>query len=108
MEKWVALMIFMSSLALTFAGCGTNSSGNTGNINRANLTNTTVGSNNVLQTNGNAVSSSNSNLSNSTTVSTGGSGDFWSEAAIGGMAEVELGRLVAQKSQNADVKRFAQ
>jgi len=105
MEKWVALMVFSLSLALTFVGCGTNGSGNTSNINRANMSNTTVGSNNVLQSNGNTVAGANSN---STTVSTAGSGDFWSEAALGGMAEVELGKLVAQKSKNAEVKKFAQ
>lgn len=104
MEKWVALGIFSLSLALTFVGCGTNSSGNTEAINRANTANTTVGSNNILQANS---STSNVNSANST-VSTAGSGDFWSEAAIGGMAEVELGKLAAQKAKNADVKKFAQ
>jgi putative membrane protein len=34
--------------------------------------------------------------------------NFWSNAAQGGMAEVELGKLAVQKSQNADVKKFAQ
>jgi len=33
---------------------------------------------------------------------------FASEAAIGGMAEVELGRLAASKASNADVKNFGQ
>jgi putative membrane protein len=105
MEKWVALVIFSLSLALTFVGCGTNSSGNTEAINRTNTANTTVGSNNILQANS---GNSNVNSANSTTASTAGSGDFWSEAAIGGMAEVELGKLAAQKAKNADVKKFAQ
>ena len=34
--------------------------------------------------------------------------NFWSKAAQGGMAEVELAKLALQKSQNADVKKFAQ
>jgi putative membrane protein len=105
MEKWVALMIFSASLGLTFVGCGTNSSGNTTAINRANMSNTVVASNNILQSNGNAAGTANAN---STTVSTAGSGDFWSEAAIGGMTEVELGKLAAQKAKNAEVKKFAQ
>jgi len=106
MEKWLALTIFTISLGLTFIGCGTNGSGNTTAINRGNTTNTVVASNNVLQSNGNSVAGANS--ANSTTTSTAGSGDFWSEAAVGGMAEVELGKLASQKAKNADVKKFAQ
>lgn len=34
--------------------------------------------------------------------------NFWSNAARGGMAEVELAKLALQKSTNADVKKFAQ
>lgn len=34
--------------------------------------------------------------------------NFWSEAARGGMAEVRLGNLALQKSQNEEVRRFAQ
>ena len=33
---------------------------------------------------------------------------FVTEAAVGGMAEVELGRMAQTKAQNAEVKRFAQ
>jgi putative membrane protein len=34
--------------------------------------------------------------------------DFWTTAADGGMAEVEMAKLAVQKSQNAEVKKFAQ
>ncbi|MFN2529876.1 MAG: DUF4142 domain-containing protein [Pyrinomonadaceae bacterium] len=38
----------------------------------------------------------------------GGDNDFLTTIAPDGMAEVELGRLAAQKGQSADVKRFGQ
>ena len=41
-------------------------------------------------------------------VVTGGDLDFMNGAAPGGMAEVELGKMAVSKSQNADVKAFAQ
>jgi putative membrane protein len=99
MEKWVALMIFMMSLVMTFLGCGTNSSGNTENINRGNFANTRVGSNNVLQANANAGNAA---------AASSESEKFWTDAALGGMTEVELARLASTKAQSADVKSFAQ
>lgn len=41
-------------------------------------------------------------------VVTGGDLAFMNDAAPGGMAEVELGKLAASKTQNAEVKAFAQ
>ena len=41
-------------------------------------------------------------------VVTGGDLAFMNDAAPGGMAEVELGKLAAQKAQNAEVKAFGQ
>ncbi|MEJ7624397.1 MAG: DUF4142 domain-containing protein [Pyrinomonadaceae bacterium] len=41
-------------------------------------------------------------------VVTGGDLAFMNEAAPGGMAEVELGKLAAAKAENAEVKAFAQ
>lgn len=41
-------------------------------------------------------------------VVTGGDLAFMNDAAPGGMAEVELGKLAVSKSNNADVKAFAQ
>ena len=63
----------------------------------------TNGPGNLHMGNSNANSASMNANSNSSAA-----GNFWNEAAAGGMAEVELSRLASTKAQNADVKRFAQ
>lgn len=91
---------------------------------RASNLNTTNMNREYLNTNGNANSFSstadpnnnksdaNANMPNSnrpvSTTSPMTGNDFMTEAAVGGMAEVELGRLASTKAQNADVKKFAQ
>jgi putative membrane protein len=65
---------------------------------KTSLPNTPVPSNTMATVNSN-MTNSNSNM---------GQDNFWSEAAIGGMAEVELGRLASTKAQNSEVKRFAE
>lgn len=42
------------------------------------------------------------------TLATNQDNSFWMEAAQGGMAEVRMGELALQKSQNDEVRRFAQ
>lgn len=44
----------------------------------------------------------------STAAKTSADAKFVKEAAMGGLAEVELGRLATQKAENADVKQFGQ
>jgi putative membrane protein len=47
--------------------------------------------------------------SNSSGANTGAmQNNFWTEAAVGGMAEVELGRLASTKAQDPGVKRYGQ
>lgn len=53
----------------------------------------------------NAVNSVANSVSGATTASVE---SFVKEAAQGGMAEVEMGKLAAQKAQNAEVKKFGQ
>ncbi len=47
---------------------------------------------------------SNANYSNALTQEE----SFWTVAADGGMAEVEMGKIASQKAQNPEVKKFAQ
>jgi putative membrane protein len=61
--------------------------------------------------NSNTHSNTNSTLANSNANMAGlsaGDRDFMTKAAIGGMEEVELGRMAAQKGASNDVKQFGQ
>jgi putative membrane protein len=115
MTKTNLILIFTLMISAIFIlACGDNSS-NTGNyVNRTNISNSNM-------TNSGTNSSSNSNMTNSgmnnSTSSNMNSANsnvavvqdnFWVDAAQGGMAEVELAKLAQQKSQNAEVKKFAQ
>jgi putative membrane protein len=101
----------MSLAVFNLSGCGGDSGNRTSNVNTTNM------NRDYLNTNGNSNSFSstadpNNNKSNSNANSNGGGAmtdkDFMTEAAVGGMAEVELGKLASTKAQNADVKKFAQ
>jgi putative membrane protein len=81
-----ALLVLLVTLALLMAACADSSNSNThGNTNA-----------------GNANGSMASNALSS------GDRDFMTKAAIGGMEEVELGRMAAQKGASNDVKQFGQ
>src|SRR6187401_212280 len=86
---WVIIIAAIASVACDTAS---NTASNNG-MNRANV-------NVVTNANSNAV------VVNANTNTAGDS--FLTEAASGGMTEVELGKMVATKSQNADVKKFGE
>jgi putative membrane protein len=83
-----AFLLVLATAALLMAACADSSNSNTqGNAN-------------------NALSNANSSAASSTPSSA--DRDFMTKAAVGGMEEVELGRLATQKGANADVKAFGQ
>lgn len=93
------IFLILSLTILAFAGCsgdqtndrnsvGSNSNSRTTSVNNATVSNNTM------------------NMPNKDLMAD--AGDFMMKAAQGGMAEVELGKLAQTKSQNADVKKFAQ
>jgi len=91
--KTITICCSLLFAAILAAGCNspTNTVTNTNTNRAASNMNTTPSNSNVAAANANA------------------SGDsFVTEAASGGMAEVELGKLASTKSQNADVKKFAE
>ena len=105
-------LIYVGSMAVVTAlaiACGSSTNVNvTSNANHANgnanySNSSTTGS--VSNTMGNAANSVSNSVSSMTTPSPE---SFLSDAAEGGMTEVELGKLAQQKSKNPDVKKFGQ
>jgi len=93
--------------AAMFLGACADGSQNTSNTIRNSSSNAPMNSNMTTNMNSNSMNSnmmSNVN-SNSTAVV---QDNFWTTAAQGGMAEVELGKLAASKATNPEVKQFAQ
>ena len=116
--KNFTLMVFLGLASLGLAGCSSEDTSTRGTNNNARM-NTTIS--NANTTNSNVAVMVNSNAANangqmidSTSNTSASTGDmtapngFMTEAAKGGMAEVELSRLATSKAQNADVKKFAQ
>ena len=102
-------MIYASCMAVLTAfavACGSTST-------NVNVTANTNHSNSMLGNASNsmagAANSVANTVSNAASSVTGGSDtDFVEDAAVGGMAEVELGKLASTKAANAEVKKFGQ
>jgi putative membrane protein len=88
--SWVIIIVAVGAIACNTASNNTASNNGT---NRANV-------NLPASTPANANVVANSNAAPG--------GDFMSEAASGGMTEVELGKIASTKAQNAEVKKFAE
>ena len=95
----MAATLIAYSISACNSGTGGDSGSNTSSPNRTSL-------NNTLSNSNNSTASTNSNTTNSNAASLQDS--FLTEAAEGGMAEVELGKLASEKARNAEVKKFGQ
>lgn len=100
--KLIILLLSFTAVGIVLAACGDTSV----NVNTNRLANTTANvANTVANTASNAVNTVVNAINNATTNKPA---DFMTEAAQGGMAEVEMGKLAASKAQNAEVKKFGQ
>jgi len=114
--KRFSVSVLLSLAVLGLAGCpgnATNSGGNTANsrtntaMSNANMTNSNVAvvvNSNTANANGNIVDSTGNTSTGSPTTPSG----FMTEAAKGGMAEIELSKVAASKTKNPEIKQFAQ
>lgn len=97
------ILIYLGVIA--FAVLGSTACTNNGYNSNVSNANRMANSNSMNSTYGNASNSTSNSISNSTASD---DSDFMKEAAVGGMAEVEMGKLAATKAANPDVKKFAQ
>jgi putative membrane protein len=112
--KFFLAMSLLSITVLGLVSCsssGTNTVTTTTTNSKADTANSNANSNQATVINSNTNTSgsnmnSNMSMSNSMSGMTAPEG-FMMEAARGGMAEVELSRVATTKSQNAEVKKFA-
>lgn len=117
--KFFSTTILLSLTVLGLAGCSSDDSSARGsnantaarvNAVAANAASTnsnvaTVVNSTTANANGQVIDSTNSSSSSTSSMTT--PEGFMTEAAKGGLAEVELSRLATTKSQNADVKKYA-
>lgn len=102
----LGFIVIFAAFSLFSCASGEQNMSNSTNLSRNSLpggaSNTGNSAMNSNTTNGNSVMSSSDNRTSSV------QDNFWTKAAQGGMAEVELGKLALTKAQNAEVKSFAQ
>lgn len=101
MTKLILASLTLSLMLFGLAACGDN----TANTNTNRAMNTNTANMNANTTNANM---SNANMSNTNNEMSSAADRFMTEAAQGGMMEVELGKLAASKAQNPEIKAFGQ
>jgi putative membrane protein len=92
--KSLQIIIILALLAIGFTACSDTSI----NVNRSNTVNTTKTAAPAATPTSASDTAANKAL--------GDDADFMAEAAQGGMAEVEMGKLAGTKAQNPEVKKF--
>ena len=101
MFKLFALTAAIGLSAFFMTGCPGNATN--GNMNSNRMMNSNMSNANMMNSN-----TMNSNMSNMNNDVSSNADKFMTEAAQGGMMEVELGKLAASKAQNPEVKAFGQ
>jgi len=105
MRRRLTIGFFFGFLAISLFGCTDSNSSDATSPNRPQQNMNTRGANPI---NGNTSAPSSNEMTNNKVSTMTGDTDFMTKAALGGMAEIELGKLAATKAQNPEVKQFAQ
>jgi putative membrane protein len=106
MKKIFVLGFLMSLTIFGLSGCGGAADNRSSNYNTSNMNSPAMNTNGM--SNNGALMPNQNTGGNANTGTAMTDNEFMTEAAVGGMAEVELGKLASTKAQNADVKKFGQ
>ena len=102
MKRIFSLSILITAVAISIASCSDASV----NINTNSIANKTANAANTVANTAANMANTVANAVSSATTS--GPEGFMKDAAQGGLAEIELGKLAGTKAQNAEVKKFGQ
>lgn len=105
MRRRITIGFIFGFLAISLFGCADNRTSHSDAPNRSQENMNTRGLNPI---NGNTGATSSNELTNNKVSTMTGDTEFMTKAALGGMAEVELGKLAATRAQSAQIKQFAQ